>query len=201
MKDLFEICGECRHLSDAEVVYQLTNNKETSNQVNAMLANGSNVSIEDICNLLTPARRDMALAVIELYKRIKERKNNYKRITSSADVYEVMLPYMADLKVEECWAVFLNQSSKIIRKHRISVGGIASTLVDVRLILCEALKCNATTIVLSHNHPSGDNQPSKEDDNLTVSVRKACETMNIRLLDHLIFTDDGYYSYNDEGRL
>ena len=97
-------------MSDAEVVYQLTNNKETSNQVNAMLANGSNVSIEDICNLLTPARREMALAVIELYKRIKERKNNYKRITSSADVYEVMLPYMADLKVEECWVIFLNQA-------------------------------------------------------------------------------------------
>lgn len=155
MKDLFEICGECRHLSDAEVVYQLTNNKETSNQVNAMLANGSNVSIEDICNLLTPARRDMALAVIELYKRIKERKNNYKRITSSADVYKVMLPYMADLKVEECWAIFLNQASRIIRKQRISVGGLAATFVDVRVILREALSCNATSIILCHNHPSG----------------------------------------------
>lgn len=78
MKDLFEICGECRHLSDAEVVYQMTNSKETSKQVNAMLSNSDDVSIEDVCNLLTPARREMALAVIELYKRIKERKNNRK---------------------------------------------------------------------------------------------------------------------------
>lgn len=97
MKDLFELCGECRHLSDAEVVYQMTNSKETSRQVSAMLANGSNVSIEDICNLLTPARREMALAVIELYKRIKERKNNYKTIHTSTDVYEVMSPYLSDL--------------------------------------------------------------------------------------------------------
>lgn len=187
MKDLFEICGECRHLSDAEVVYQLTNNKETSNQVNAMLANGSNVSIEDICNLLTPARREMALAVIELYKRIKERKNNYKRITSSADVYEVMLPYMADLKVEECWVIFLNQASRIIRKQRISVGGLASTQVDVRVILHEALSCSATSMILCHNHPSGNFQPSKDDDRLTHALLEAGRIMNIRLLDQQMF--------------
>ena len=155
------MCGECRHLSDAEVVYQLTNNKETSNQVNAMLANGGNVSIEDICNLLTPARREMALAVIELYKRIKERKNNYKRITSSADVYEVMLPYMADLKVEECWVIFLNQAARIIRKQRISVGGLTATQVDIRVIMAEALKCNATAMILCHNHPSGSCRPRR----------------------------------------
>lgn len=201
MKDLFEICGECRHLSDAEVVYQLTNNKETSNQVNAMLANGSNVSIEDICNLLTPARRDMALAVIELYKRIKERKNNYKRITSSADVYEVMLPYMADLKVEECWVIFLNQASRIIRKQRVSVGGLASTQVDVRVILHEALSCNAVSMILCHNHPSGNFRPSQDDDRLTHALLEAGRIMNIRLLDHVIVTDGSYYSYGDEGRL
>lgn len=201
MKDLFEICGECRHLSDAEVVYQLTNNKETSNQVNAMLANGSNVSIEDICNLLTPARRDMALAVIELYKRIKERKNNYKRITSSADVYEVMLPYMADLKVEECWVIFLNQAARIIRKQRISVGGLASTQVDVRVILREALTCNATSMILCHNHPSGNTRPSQDDDRLTHALLEAGRIMNIRLLDHVILSDGGHYSYGDEGRL
>lgn len=188
-------------MSDAEVVYQLTNNKETSNQVNAMLANGSNVSIEDICNLLTPARRDMALAVIELYKRIKERKNNYKRIASSADVYEVMLPYMADLKVEECWVIFLNQAARIIRKQRISVGGLASTQVDVRVILHEALSCNAVSMILCHNHPSGNFQPSKDDDRLTHALLEAGRIMNIRLLDHVIVTDGSYYSYGDEGRL
>lgn len=201
MKDLFEICGECRHLSDAEVVYQLTNSKETSNQVNAMLANGGNVSIEDICNLLTPARREMALAVIELYKRIKERKNNRKTIHSSTDVYEVMRPYMADLKVEECWAIYLNQAGRIIRKQRISVGGLSSTQVDVRVILREALTCNATSMILCHNHPSGNTRPSQDDDRLTHSLLEAGRTMNIRLLDHVIVADGSHYSYGDEGRL
>jgi len=201
MKDLFEICGECRHLSDAEVVYQLTNSKETSKQVNAMLANGGNVSIEDICNLLTPARREMALAVIELYKRIKERKNNSKTIRASTDVYEVMHPYMADLKVEECWAIYLNQAARIIRKQRISVGGLASTQVDVRVILREALTCNATSMILCHNHPSGNTRPSQDDDRLTHSLLEAGRTMNIRLLDHVIVADGSHYSYGDEGRL
>lgn len=201
MRDLFEICGECRHLSDAEVVYQLTNSKETSKQVNAMLANGGNVSIEDICNLLTPARREMALAVIELYKRIKERKNNSKTIRASTDVYEVMHPYMADLKVEECWAIYLNQAARIIRKQRISVGGLASTQVDVRVILREALTCNATSMILCHNHPSGNTRPSQDDDRLTHSLLEAGRTMNIRLLDHVIVADGSHYSYGDEGRL
>lgn len=201
MKDLFEICGECRHLSDAEVVYQLTNSKETSNQVNAMLANGSDVSIEDVCALLTPGRREMALAVIELYKRIKERKNNRKTIHASTDVYEVMHPYMADLKVEECWAIYLNQAARIIRKQRISVGGLASTQVDVRVILREALTCNATSMILCHNHPSGNTRPSQDDDRLTHALLEAGRIMNIRLLDHVIVADGSHYSYGDEGRL
>lgn len=201
MRDLFEICGECRHLSDAEVVYQLTNSKETSNQVNAMLANGSDVSIEDVCALLTPARREMALAVIELYKRIKERKNNRKTIHSSTDVYEVMHPYMADLKVEECWAIYLNQAARIIRKQRISVGGLASTQVDVRVILREALTCNSTSMILCHNHPSGNTRPSQDDDRLTHALLEAGRIMNIRLLDHVIVADGSHYSYGDEGRL
>lgn len=201
MKDLFEICGECRHLSDAEVVYQLTNSKETSKQINAMLANGSDVSIEDVCALLTPARREMALAVIELYKRIKERKNNRKTIRASTDVYEAMYPYMTDLKVEECWAIYLNQAARIIRKQRISVGGLASTQVDVRVILREALTCNATSMILCHNHPSGNTRPSQDDDRLTHSLLEAGRTMNIRLLDHVIVADGSHYSYGDEGRL
>lgn len=201
MRDLFEICGECRHLSDAEVVYQMTNSKETSKQVNAMLANGSDVSIEDVCALLTPARREMALAVIELYKRIKERKNNSKTIRASTDVYEVMHPYMADLKVEECWAIYLNQAARIIRKQRISVGGLASTQVDVRVILREALTCNATSMILCHNHPSGNTRPSQDDDRLTHALLEAGRTMNIRLLDHVIVADGSHYSYGDEGRL
>ena len=95
----------------------------------------------------------------------------------------------------------LNQASKVIDTVRISRGGLASTQVDVRCILREALLKRATAFVLCHNHPSGNRTPSTDDDRLTQSVAVASKTMNIRLLDHLIVTDGGYYSYADEGRL
>lgn len=201
MKDLFEICGECRHLSDSEVVYQLTNNRETSKRVNEMLLRGDNVSIEDVCQLLTPARRDMALAVIELYKRIIDRRNSRVIIRHSEDIYNLMKPYMEDLEVEECWAIYLNQSNRVVRKQRISIGGITSTQVDIRVILREALKCNATSMILCHNHPSGNCRPSNDDNRLTECLKNAGNTMNIKLLDHIVYGDKEYFSYEDEGRL
>ena len=94
MKDLFELCGECRHLSDAEVIYQLTNNKETTKNVSQSLQQGDNVTIEDVCNQLTPARKAMALAVIELYKRLSERKTERKQMTGSKEVFEAMKPIL-----------------------------------------------------------------------------------------------------------
>lgn len=201
MKDLFELCGECRHLSDSEVVYQLTNSRETSKRVNEMLSRGDNVSIEDVCQLLTPARRDMALAVVELYRRLAERKVNAEVVRSSKDIYRVMTPCMHDLKIEECWSIFLNQSNRIIRKQRISVGGLTATQVDIRVIMAEALKCSATAMILCHNHPSGSCRPSNDDNRLTESLRQASTVMNIRLLDHLVYADGDYFSYADEGRL
>ena len=108
---------------------------------------------------------------------------------------------MCDLPVEECWVLLLNQSSKVIDRIRISHGGLASTQVDVRCILREALLKRAVSMVLCHNHPSGNTSPSRDDDRLTEAVRRAAELMNIRLLDHLVVTDGDYYSYCDEGRL
>ena len=91
----------------------------------------------------------------------------------------------------------LNQAARII----LSVGRLASTQVDVRVILHEALSCNAVSMILCHNHPSGNFQPSKDDDRLTHALLEAGRIMNIRLLDHVIVTDGSYYSYGDEGRL
>ncbi|MCZ8371883.1 JAB domain-containing protein [Phocaeicola sp. KGMB11183] len=201
MKDLFELCGECRHLSDAEVVYQITNNEKTSKEVEKMLLQSDRVTIEEICQQLTPARRAMAMAVIELYKRMLSRKSDYSQIKCSADIYQLMHRYLQNLDNEECWVIYLNQNSKVIRKQRISIGGLASTLVDVRLILRGALKVCATGLVLVHNHPSGNTRPSAEDDKLTQTVSQGAKTLNIRMLDHVIYSDDNYYSYADEGRL
>ena len=201
MKDLFEMCGECRHLSDAEVVYQITNSEKTSKEVEKMLLQSDNVTIEEICQTLTPARRAMAMAVIELYKRMQSRKADNKVIKCSEDIYNVMHRYLQNLDHEECWVIFLNQSSRIIRKQRVSVGGLASTQVDVRLILREALKVCATSLILVHNHPSGNVRPSSDDDRLTMSLQQASKILNIRMLDHVIYADDQHYSYADEGRL
>ena len=201
MKDLFEMCGECRHLSDAEVVYQITNSEKTSKEVEKMLLQSDNVTIEEICQTLTPARRAMAMAVIELYKRMQSRKADNKVIKCSEDIYNVMHRYLQNLDHEECWVIFLNQSSRIIRKQRVSVGGLASTQVDVRLILREALKVCATSLILVHNHPSGNVRPSSDDDRLTMSLQQASKILNIKMLDHVIYTDYNNYSYADEGRL
>lgn len=201
MKDLFEMCGECRHLSDAEVVCQITNSEKTSKEVEKMLLQSDNVTIEEICQTLTPARRAMAMAVIELYKRMQSRKADNKVIKCSEDIYNVMHRYLQNLDHEECWVIFLNQSSRIIRKQRVSVGGLASTQVDVRLILREALKVCATSLVLVHNHPSGNVRPSSDDDRLTMALQQASKILNIRMLDHVIYADDKHFSYADEGRL
>lgn len=201
MKDLFEMCGECRHLSDAEVVYQITNSEKISKEVEKMMLQDDNVTIEEICQTLTPARRAMAMAVIELYKRMQSRKVDNKVIKCSEDIYNVMHRYLQNLDHEECWVIFLNQSSRIIRKQRVSVGGLASTQVDVRLILREALKVCATSLILVHNHPSGNVRPSSDDDRLTMSLQQATKMLNIKMLDHVIYADDNHFSYADEGRL
>lgn len=149
-----------------------------------------------------PAKSITVMAALELGKRrklqdIKERL----RITCSKDIYEQFQPIMCDLELEEFWVLLLNQASKMIDKVRISTGGIDATYADVRSILREALLQRATQIVVVHNHPSGNKRPSQEDKNLTERIRKAADTMNIRLIDHVIVCEDGYYSFTDEGVL
>jgi DNA repair protein RadC len=106
-----------------------------------------------------------------------------------------------DLPYEEFWVLLLNQSNKVIDTVRISTGGIAGTYVDVRLVLREALLRHATQMAVVHNHPSGNNQPSSEDKNLTSRISKSSDVMNIRLLDHVIICESCYYSFADEGML
>lgn len=161
-------------------------------------------TVDDLCRYkgIGPAKAVTILAASELGKRRKEEEPaRRKQIHCSTDIYDWFHPLMCDLPVEECWIMLLNQASKVIDTVRISRGGLASTQVDVRCILREALLKRATAFVLCHNHPSGNRTPSTDDDRLTQSVAVASKTMNIRLLDHLIVTDGGYYSYADEGRL
>ena len=108
---------------------------------------------------------------------------------TSKDIYEIFHPLLCDLAHEEFWVLLLNQASRIIDKSRISRGGIDQTTADVRSILREALIQRATQIALIHNHPSGSPRPSTDDQRLTQLVQKGAQTMNIRLIDHVIVTD------------
>lgn len=160
--------------------------------------------VEELCRYkgIGPAKAITLLAASELGRRRKEEGTLERlQIRSSEDIYRLFYPLMCDLPVEECWVLLLNQAGKVIDRIRISQGGLASTAVDIRCVLREALVRRAVSMVLCHNHPSGNLCPSREDDRLTESLRQAAVTVNLRLLDHVIVTDGKYYSYADEGRI
>ena len=142
------------------------------------------------------------LAACELGKRRQlEKAEERKKLDSATSIYEHMHPIMQDLDVEEAWILLMNQNFKLIKKQRISHGGISETAVDVRVIIKEAILCNATIVALTHNHPSNNLHPSRFDDQLTEQVKRACELMRLHFADHVIITDGNYYSYREEGRL
>jgi DNA repair protein RadC len=123
------------------------------------------------------------------------------KITSSNDIYQLIHPLLADLPHEEFWVILLNRSNKIIDKQKISQGGISGTVTDVRIILKLAIEKFATSLILCHNHPSGNNKPSDADIIITKKIKESGILMDITLLDHLIITDGNYYSFADEGIL
>lgn len=196
----YELMDGYRSLSDSEIAYRVTNSMQTAQEINKLLKSDNKVTIYDVVELLTPARMEMAFALLELFQRISAKKLTEK-VRASKDAYNLMKPVMDGLEVEECWCIFLNQSLNVTAKVRISKGGFSSTQVDVRVILKSALKYNATSMVLIHNHPSGNPKPSVDDDRLTQALSQAGKVMNIRLTDHVIYTDGDFYSYADEGRL
>ena len=162
------------------------------------------MSIHDLCeyNGVGPAKAITIMAACELGKR-RQRESAEERpdLGSATRLYNLMHPVMQDLDVEEFWILLMNQNFRLIKKLRIAHGGISEVSVDVRIIMREAVLCNATILAVCHNHPSGNITPSKADDNLTKCVQKACEVMRIRFMDHVIITDGNYYSYHEEGKL
>jgi DNA repair protein RadC len=123
------------------------------------------------------------------------------KITSSRSVFELMQPVIGELPHEEFWIIYLNNSNKIIRKEQLSKGGITGTLVDVRLVLKTALEVGATGLIMVHNHPSGVLRASEPDKMLTRKLTTACESLDIKVLDHIIVTEKAYFSFADENLL
>jgi DNA repair protein RadC len=140
------------------------------------------------------------IAALELGRRRRaEETVELKKITSSKAVFEIMQPIIGELPHEEFWILFLNNSNKVIYKTQLSKGGITGTVVDIRLVFKMALEQNATSIILTHNHPSGKLQASDADIQITKKLKLAGQQLDITILDHIIITENGFYSFQDEG--
>ena len=121
------------------------------------------------------------------------------KVTSSKVVFEIMQPIIGELSHEEFWVLFLNNSNRVISKSQLSKGGITGTIVDVRLVFKLALESGATGLILCHNHPSGSLIPSSADKEITKKLKQAGDSLDVKVLDHLIITETKYYSFVDEG--
>ena len=120
------------------------------------------------------------------------------KISSSRDVFNIMQPVIGELQHEEFWILYLNNSNKVLHKEQLSKGGITGTLVDIRLLLKTALELGAVALILVHNHPSGTLQPSEADKQITQKLKNAAQSLDIKVLDHLIITEKAYFSFADE---
>jgi DNA repair protein RadC len=162
------------------------------------------LSMKQLCRHpgIGPAKAITVIAALELGRRRKESGAGRRTtITSSRDIYNVMRPQLQDLPHEEFWIVLLNRANVVMRTEKVSSGGVAGTVADPKMIYKLALEHLASSIILVHNHPSGNRQPSGADISLTKKLREAGGFLDLPVLDHLIYTDLGYYSFADEGLL
>ncbi len=148
------------------------------------------------------ARALTIMSALELGRRRKSADIIQKmQITSSNDAYQCILPELLDLMHEEFWIILLNKANMVIKKEAISKGGISGTVADPKLIFKAALDSKASSLILVHNHPSGNLKPSEADKRLTKKVVEGGRMLDLPILDHLIFTNHGYFSFADEGIL
>ncbi|MFV8465579.1 RadC family protein [Flavobacterium sp. LB1P62] len=169
-----------------------------NNNLNAL----GKLSISQLTNFkgIGEAKAISIIAALELGRRRRaEDAVELTKITSSKTIFEIMQPIIGELPHEEFWIVYLNNSNKVISKSQLSKGGITGTLVDVRLVFKTALEMGATGLILCHNHPSGTLLPSDSDKQITRKLKLAGDSLEIKVLDHLIVTDTSYFSFVDEG--
>jgi DNA repair protein RadC len=143
-----------------------------------------------------------AITIISALELGRRRKSNdgqeISSLNSSKAVYDYLKPFMMDLDHEQCWVLFMNNKNTVIRREIVGIGGISGTVVDTRIIFKKAINMLATGIILAHNHPSGVAKPSEVDRRLTKRLKEAGVILDIKVLDHLIFANDEYYSFADD---
>jgi DNA repair protein RadC len=178
--------------------------RELLHMVNNNLNKLGKLTINDFTKVsgIGKARAVSIAAALELGRRRKlEDGPEIPQIKCSRDVFDQISPLVSDLPYEEFWILFLNRSNKIIDRMKISQGGISGTVTDIRLIMKKALEYLASGIIVVHNHPSGNLNPSDSDTRITQKIKDAGNIMDIQLLDHLIISDKEYYSFADNGLL
>lgn len=161
-------------------------------------------SIDDLMEFpgIGKAKATEILAVMELVRRKEQtRSPEAFKVKSSADAFSLIYPSFMDLDHEEFYAIYLNRGNQVIKTTQISMGGISGTVADGKLIFNYGLASKASGIILAHNHPSGNLQPSMADVRLTESLKKFGEYIDVQILDHLIIAGNNYFSFADEGRL
>lgn len=169
-----------------------------NNNLNAL----GKLSISQLMNFkgIGEAKAISIIAALELGRRRRSEDTvELTKITSSKTIFEIMQPIIGELPHEEFWIVYLNNSNKVISKSQLSKGGITGTLVDVRIVFKTALEMGATGLILCHNHPSGTLMPSDADKQITRKLKLAGDSLEIKVLDHLIVTETSYFSFVDEG--
>jgi DNA repair protein RadC len=162
------------------------------------------LSISDLSRFrgIGEAKAISIIAALELGRRRKDIvSREMVQIHTSIDVYELIVPQFRDLNHEEFWILLLNRANKVTSKHLVSKGGQAGTIADPKIIFNIALENHAASIILAHNHPSGNLKPSHSDLELTKKLRSAGQFLDLPVLDHLIITDQGFLSFADEGIL
>lgn len=172
--------------------------REAGNDLNRL----ARMNVSDLMNNfrgIGEAKSVSIIAALELGRRRKATRTTREKIVSSRDAYEQFAMLLADLNHEETWALLTDRSNQVLSTLQVSRGGISGTVVDIRLILREALARYATGIFIGHNHPSGNPTPSPQDTNITKKLKEAARWMDIVLLDHIIVCGDTYYSFADEG--
>jgi DNA repair protein RadC len=204
-----------RSLSDAELMAILISSGnleetavELSRRILASVDNNlnelgrRNIEFLKTFNGIGEAKAVTIAAALELGKRRKETDgaNNHK-ITGSKDAADHFFPLLGDLNHEEFWVMLLNRGNKVLEKFMISQGGIAGTVIDVRIILKPAIEKLASSIILCHNHPSGTMQASDADLQITRKIKQAADLLDIAVLDHIIIGQNQYLSFADEGLL
>ena len=166
------------------------------------LATVARMSVSDLCKFkgIGEAKAISIISALELGRRRKEQEPpKLLKITSSRQVYELMRPDLYDESVEQVYLLLLNRSNGLIKKERVSQGGTTASVVDPKVVFRFALEQGAHSLILIHNHPSGNLQPSDTDKRLTQRLQKIGKELELPLIDHLIYTDRGYFSFADEG--